>query len=70
VVPHSAPLIEELRGALASAERRIEELTERARIGLGAQRHVERWVAPVLEPSVTLRPRGGLPVRLERRTGV
>jgi hypothetical protein len=32
VVPPSPPLIEELRNALASAERRIEELNERARI--------------------------------------
>ena len=32
VVPPSPPLIEELRGALASAERRIEHLNERARI--------------------------------------
>jgi hypothetical protein len=32
VVPPSPPLIEELRHALASAERRIEELNERARI--------------------------------------
>ena len=32
IVPPSPPLIEELRGALASAERRIEELGERARI--------------------------------------
>ena len=32
VVPPSPPLIEELRGALAGAERRIEELNERARI--------------------------------------
>jgi predicted nucleic acid-binding Zn-ribbon protein len=32
VVPPSPPLIEELRGALAAAERRIEELNERARI--------------------------------------
>jgi pSer/pThr/pTyr-binding forkhead associated (FHA) protein len=32
VVPPSPPLIEELRGALARAERRIEELQERARI--------------------------------------
>jgi chromosome segregation ATPase len=32
VLPPSPPLIEELRGALAAAERRIEELNERARI--------------------------------------
>jgi len=32
VVPPSPPLIEELRGALANAERRIEHLNERARI--------------------------------------
>jgi hypothetical protein len=32
-LPPSPPLIEELRNALATAERRIEELTERARIG-------------------------------------
>ena len=32
VVPPSPPMIEELRGALARAERRIEELQERARI--------------------------------------
>ena len=31
-LPPSPPLIEELRGALAAAERRIEELNERARI--------------------------------------
>jgi pSer/pThr/pTyr-binding forkhead associated (FHA) protein len=40
VVPPSPPLIEELRGALAAAERRIEELNERVRIG-----DVERAVA-------------------------
>jgi pSer/pThr/pTyr-binding forkhead associated (FHA) protein len=33
VVPPSPPLIEDLRNALATAERRIEELNERARIG-------------------------------------
>jgi hypothetical protein len=33
VVPPSPPMIEELRGALAAAERRIEELSERIRIG-------------------------------------
>jgi predicted nucleic acid-binding Zn-ribbon protein len=33
VLPPSPPLIEELRNALAGAERRIEELNERARIG-------------------------------------
>ena len=33
VVPPSPPMIEELRGALAAAERRIEELNERIRIG-------------------------------------
>lgn len=33
VLPPSPPLIEELRNALAAAERRIEELNERARIG-------------------------------------
>jgi FHA domain len=32
LLPPSPPLIEELRGALAAAERRIEELNERARI--------------------------------------
>jgi len=31
-LPPSPPLIEELRGALAAAERRVQELTERARI--------------------------------------
>jgi len=40
VVPPSPPMIEELRGALAAAERRIEELNERIRIG-----DVERAVA-------------------------
>jgi len=33
VLPPSPPMIEELRGALAAAERRIEELNERIRIG-------------------------------------
>ena len=37
-VPPSPPLIEELRGALATAERRIEELNERARIA-DVERH-------------------------------
>ena len=32
VLPSSPPLIEELRNAIAAAERRVEELTERARI--------------------------------------
>ena len=38
-LPPSPPLIEELRHALASAERRIEELSERARIA-DAERNV------------------------------
>jgi FHA domain-containing protein len=37
-LPPSPPLIEELRGALATAQRRIEELNERARIA-DAERH-------------------------------
>ena len=39
-MPPSPPLIEELRNALAAAERRVEELNERARIA-----DVERAVA-------------------------
>ena len=59
-LPPSPPLIEELRNALASAERRIEELNERARIA-DAERNVA--VARVNAENVQLREQ--LAVHLE-----
>jgi hypothetical protein len=60
VVPPSPPLIEELRNALASAERRIEELTERARIA-----DAERSVAVARAQAETAQLRKQLAVHLE-----
>src|SRR5690349_9539620 len=56
-VPPSPPLIEELRGALAAAERRIEELNERARIA-DVERHAA--VARVNAENAQLREQLGL----------
>jgi len=56
-LPPSPPLIEELRGALAAAERRIEELNERARIA-DAERNVA--VARVTAENAQLREQLGL----------
>jgi len=57
VLPPSPPLIEELRNALAAAERRIEELNERARIG-DAERGVA--IARANAESAQLREQLGL----------
>ena len=56
-VPPSPPLIEELRGALAAAERRIEELNERARIA-DVERNVA--VARIATENAQLREQLGL----------
>ena len=60
VVPPSPPLIEELRGALAAAERRIEELNERARIA-----DADRAIASARAAAERAQLRGQLDVRLE-----
>jgi len=60
VVPPSPPLIEELRTALANAERRIEELNERARIA-----DAERSVAVARANAETAQLREQLAVHLE-----
>ena len=59
-VPPSPPLIEELRNALANAERRIEELNERARIA-----DAERSVAVERANAETAQLRDQLAVHLE-----
>jgi chromosome segregation ATPase len=59
-LPPSPPLIEELRNALASAERRIEELNERARIA-----DVERNVAVARVNAENAQLREQLAVHLE-----
>jgi DNA repair exonuclease SbcCD ATPase subunit len=59
-VPPSPPLIEELRGALASAERRIEELSEHARIA-----STERAVAVARVSSENAQLREQLAVHVE-----
>jgi hypothetical protein len=59
-VPPSPPLIEELRTALATAERRIEELNERARIA-----DAERGVAVARANAETAQLREQLAVHLE-----
>jgi hypothetical protein len=59
-LPPSPPLIEELRNALATAERRIEELNERARIA-----DTERGVAVGRANSETAQLREQLAVHLE-----
>jgi hypothetical protein len=59
-LPPSPPLIEDLRHALASAERRIEELTERARIA-----DAERTVAVARVNSENAQLREQLAVHLE-----
>jgi pSer/pThr/pTyr-binding forkhead associated (FHA) protein len=60
VLPPSPPLIEELRNALAAAERRIEELNERARIG-----DAERGVAIARANAETIQLREQLGLSLE-----
>jgi hypothetical protein len=60
VLPPSPPLIEDLRHALASAERRIEELTERARIA-----DAERTVAVARVNAENAQLREQLAVHLE-----
>jgi len=60
VLPPSPPLIEELRKALATAERRIEELNERARIA-----DAERGVAVARANAETAQLREQLAVHLE-----
>jgi hypothetical protein len=60
VVPPSPPLIEELRAALAAAERRIEELKERARIA-----DAERGVAVARASAETAQLREQLGLQLE-----
>jgi peptidoglycan hydrolase CwlO-like protein len=60
VLPPSPPLIEELRGALAAAERRIEELNERARIA-----DAERGVAVARVTAENQQLREQLAVHLE-----
>ncbi|HEU5138303.1 MAG TPA: FHA domain-containing protein [Steroidobacteraceae bacterium] len=60
VLPPSPPLIEELRNALATAERRIEELTERARIA-----DAERAVAVARANAEAAQLREQLAVHLE-----
>jgi hypothetical protein len=59
-LPPSPPLIEELRKGLAGAERRIEELTERARIA-----DAERTVAIARANAETVQLREQLAVHLE-----
>jgi hypothetical protein len=59
-VPPSPPLIEELRGALAAAERRIEELNERARIA-----DADRSVASARAAAESAQLREQLGLRLE-----
>ena len=59
-LPPSPPLIEELRTALATAERRIEELNERARIA-----DAERGVAVARANAETAQLREQLAVHLE-----
>jgi len=59
-LPPSPPLIEELRNALAAAERRIEELNERARIG-----DAERGVAIARANAETAELREQLGMSLE-----
>ncbi|HEV7609128.1 MAG TPA: FHA domain-containing protein [Steroidobacteraceae bacterium] len=59
-LPPSPPLIEELRKGLANAERRIEELTERARIA-----DAERTVAIARANAETVQLREQLAVHLE-----
>ena len=60
VLPPSPPLIEELRNALATAERRIEELNERARIA-----DAERGVAVARANAETAQLREQLAAHLE-----
>jgi pSer/pThr/pTyr-binding forkhead associated (FHA) protein len=60
ILPPSPPLIEELRTALANAERRIEELNERARIA-----DVERGVAVARANAETVQLREQLAAHLE-----
>jgi hypothetical protein len=60
VLPPSPPLIEELRTALATAERRVEELAERARIG-----DTERSVAVARANAETAQLREQMAVHLE-----
>jgi predicted nucleic acid-binding Zn-ribbon protein len=60
VLPPSPPLIEELRNSLAAAERRIEELNERARIG-----DAERAVAIARANAETAQLREQLGLSLE-----
>ena len=60
IVPPSPPLIEDLRTALATAERRIEELNERARIA-----DAERGVAVARANAETAQLREQLAVHLE-----
>ena len=60
IVPPSPPLIEELRNALATAERRIEELNERARIA-----DAERTVAMARANAESSQLREQLAVHLE-----
>ena len=64
-LPPSPPLIEELRGALAAAERRIEELNERARIA-----DAERAVAVARATSESFQLREQLGRQLEALNSV